>query len=289
MESNANGVLLPLDGSVASRLALAPARRLAEIFAVPLHILHVAATPVPERALASRLGLSADEIAGAQVEQTDEEPAATISRVARERDARIIVMSSQGERAWRARRLGSTTAAVIEHAPCPVLAVGADMPETQRSLRRLSRVLLPLDGSPGAAAVAALARDIASRVGARLDLLHIATSGLPLPAEPGTLLSPRYLDASHYELPAWAEEFLCRFCPGADGRERGDVELHAARGDPAEEIVRHARELDADLIAVAWHRTLAGGHAAIVKRLLGEAPAPILFVEAARDARAQAA
>lgn len=186
-------------------------------------------------------------------------------------------MSSQGTQAWRERRLGSTTAAVIEAAPCPVLAVRPDMPEPRRSLRRLSRVLLPLDGSPGAAAAATLAGDIARRAGARLDVLHVATAGLPLPAEPGSMLGPRYLDANHYEWPAWAEEFLRRFCLA---RDRVDVDLHATHGDPAEEILKHARALDADLVAVAWHRMLAAGHASIVKRLLGEAPAPILLVEA---------
>lgn len=84
MARTTGSILLPLDGSVASQAALDPARRMAEIFAVPLQVLHVAPGPVPERALASRLGLSDDEITAAQVEEMLDTPAPVISRVARD-------------------------------------------------------------------------------------------------------------------------------------------------------------------------------------------------------------
>jgi nucleotide-binding universal stress UspA family protein len=58
------------------------------------------------------------------------------------------------------------------------------------------------------------------------------------------------------------------------------VQLHVAHGEPGEEILRYAQARHIDLIAIAWHRTLAAGHAEIVKRLLQTAPCPLLSVRA---------
>ncbi|MBI2939448.1 MAG: universal stress protein [Chloroflexi bacterium] len=310
-------ILVPLDGSPASRTALPAARRVAEIVDGEICILHVREqpsgpalgapipslpsppTPLPvgqdqERrrgvrvahaasaaTLTSQLGLTAAETASATLVEAVGAPATAIVRTAQERHAWLIVMSTQGERAWRARQLGSTTAAVIQQAECGVLAIRPDMPESRRSLASLARVLVPLDGSPGAAAAVALAADLVKRTGARLDLLHVATLHKPPPAERGTMVGPRYLDQPGHEWSAWAQEFLRRFEPLPQGWCALPVELHTAHGDPSEEILRFAREQGSDLIATAWRQTLALGRAEVVKRLLAEAPCPILFVQAA--------
>jgi nucleotide-binding universal stress UspA family protein len=50
----------------------------------------------------------------------------TLVRVARDRDAAAIAVGSHGHRAIREFLLGSTTRAVLKHAPCPVVVVRDD-------------------------------------------------------------------------------------------------------------------------------------------------------------------
>lgn len=56
------------------------------------------------------------------------------------------------------------------------------------------------------------------------------------------------------------------------------LRLVVARGDPGEEIVRHARAHAADLIVLAWRGTLAAERAAAIKAVLREAPCPIMLL-----------
>jgi nucleotide-binding universal stress UspA family protein len=273
-------ILVPLDGSSASNTALPAARRVAERVDAELCILYVTAQPLPVSQLVATLGLSEAEIARVRLEQAIGAPDRVIMRVARERHPWLLVMSTQGESARREHRLGSTTAAVIQATTYAILVVRPDMPEPTRSLRQLMRVLLPLDGSPSAAAAVLPAAELARRLGGRLDLLHVATLGKPLPKERGSLVGPRYLDAPEHEWPAWAQEFLERFGPGPEALPAAEVQLHVTHGDPSEAILCFAREQHSDLIAIAWHRTLEAGRAEIVKYLLREASCPLLFVEA---------
>jgi nucleotide-binding universal stress UspA family protein len=259
---------------------LPAARRVAERVGAELCILHVTARSLPMNQLVAALGLSEAEIAGVRLEQAIGTPARAIMRVARERHPWSLIMSTQGESARREHRLGSTTAAVIQATTCTVLVVRPDMPEPTRSLRQLVRVLLPLDGSPSAAAAVLPAAELARRLGARLDLLHVATLGKPLPKERGSLVGPRYLDAPEHEWPAWAQEFRERFGPGPEALPAAEVQLHVTHGDPSEAILYFAREQHSDLIAIAWHLTLEAGRAEIVKHLLREASCPLLFVKA---------
>ena len=274
-------VLVPLDGSAGARAALAAAARVAEFAGAEIIVLHVSEHPVEAGELADRLGRDQALLERAELAQATGRPAAEIVRAAAERQAWLIVMSSRGDAAWR-QSLGSVTASVIQDSPCPVLVVRPDIPEAKRTLARLDRVLLPLDGSPGSAAAVAPAAELARRASARLDLLHVATVGQAPPEERGTMVGPRYLDAPQHEWPAWAQEFLQRFGPPPDAAGVRRVRLYAARGGVAEEVLRHASDLDSDLVAIAWHQTLAPARAEIVKRLIVDARCPLLFVPTTR-------
>jgi nucleotide-binding universal stress UspA family protein len=72
--------------------------------------------------LAKSAGLRAEPLAIVE----DGNAAKTIVEVARERGAAAIVVGSRGLGAIRARLEGSTSNAVLKHAPCPVLVVHDD-------------------------------------------------------------------------------------------------------------------------------------------------------------------
>ncbi len=69
--------------------------------------------------LARSLGLGAEPLAMADVRDI----ARTIVEVAREHKAATIVVGSRGLSGLRARFEGSTSKAVVQHAPCPVVVV----------------------------------------------------------------------------------------------------------------------------------------------------------------------
>jgi nucleotide-binding universal stress UspA family protein len=69
--------------------------------------------------LARSMGLDAEPLALADVRNI----ARTIVEVAREHNAATIVVGSRGLTGLRARFEGSTSKAVVQHAPCPVVVV----------------------------------------------------------------------------------------------------------------------------------------------------------------------
>jgi len=71
-------------------------------------------------ALARELGLEAEGLAVAD----DITPAATLVRLARERQAPALVVGTRGHRGVRHLLLGSTAEAVVRTAPCPVVVRG---------------------------------------------------------------------------------------------------------------------------------------------------------------------
>jgi nucleotide-binding universal stress UspA family protein len=275
-------VLVPLDASEAANAALPAARSIAKAgHAAEIALLHVVqGNLVSEEELRRRLGLSEADTAGCRLLQATGNAAIEICRSANELPAWIIIMSTQGETAARQARFGNTLAAVIGNTDRAVLAIRPDMPEPRRTLRRISCVLLPLDGSPAAATAVHAALDFAHEFGARLKLLHVPVSAKAAPEQPGTLVGPKYIDAPHHEWPRWRDEFVRRFGPGERAGSEF-VELHTAPGDPGEQILRFAEEHNADLIGIAWRQKLDPGRAEIVKRLLAESQCPLLFVPAA--------
>ena len=90
------------------------------------------------------------------------------------KEARMIVVGSQGIGALGRLLLGSVSTALIQHAHCPVAVIRSD----ERTAPDNAPVLVGIDGSPASEAATALAFDEASRRGVDLLALHAgATSG----------------------------------------------------------------------------------------------------------------
>jgi nucleotide-binding universal stress UspA family protein len=137
---------------------------------------------------------------------------------------------------------------------------------------RVTRILVPLDGSRLAEAVLPAAWSLATKLGARLLLLHV------LEREPPTAVHGEPHLANAEEAIAYLEEHAKEL------RQRGiavDVEVHERPvGDVAAAIDRHAHELEADLIAMCAHgrtnlRTRLVG--SIAERILRGGSIPILL------------
>ena len=144
---NIRSILLPTDFSECARHAVPYAARLARLVGARVVCLHVIepvvpavgwtpiAEPLPVADVGERLEDSAarelprfagcEEFEGLDVEDviTRGEAAAEIVRVAAERRADLIVISSHGRTGLGRILFGSTAESVVRHAPCPVLVV----------------------------------------------------------------------------------------------------------------------------------------------------------------------
>jgi nucleotide-binding universal stress UspA family protein len=266
-----NTVLVPLDGSARATAAIPVARGFAELLHATIAVLHVSDDTLAPTALIDRMKLSCEDIHGCVVEQRFGGAAAAIVEEAGNRRASMIVMCPQVRTDLRSRALGSVATAVLRTASCPVVLVP---PARGRQSWALRRLLVPHDGTPTSAATMGPATDFASMAAAELIVLHVATAGLEPPAEPGTMVSPRYVDQPQHEWPAWAQEFIDRLRAVGGARNGIEIRLAVAQGDAASAIVDFARQ--SDLIVLGWRGVLAHDRARTMRRVIRDTDCPVI-------------
>ncbi|MEX1173926.1 MAG: universal stress protein [Chloroflexota bacterium] len=191
-------------------------------------------------------------------------PATAIMERATEVDADLIVMGSRGRGAIATMVLGSTSAEVAAHAPCPVLVARS---------AGIHRVLVALDGTPGSdRLVESLAATPFLR-DTRMEVLSVAPSFIP---GPGVMLS------GGYGVPiAWYEESVAAARAALEDVARGAAERLAAAGldatwtvkdgDAAVTIIDTATHGEADLIVVGTH-----GRTGLSRLMLGSVARNVL-------------
>jgi nucleotide-binding universal stress UspA family protein len=263
-------ILVPLDGSEAALAALPVAKVLGQIEQAELHLVHVAETQPRDRAGLSRL--AHPELDGLAIDFRSGEAAAEIVHVAQEIGPEMIVLCRHtGSEAPNV--LGNTAANVFRDVSCPLVLVP---PERGPAPWHLQHILVPHDGTPSTSAAVRPAAELAERAGGDLLAAHVSDVQ-PAPDEAGSLTTPSYVDQPQHEWPAWSSEFLGRFasiCPTSHVQTR----ITLARGNPAAEIIRLAKEQATDLIVLAWRGQWEVPRAAILKQLLGAAPCPVMVV-----------
>ena len=273
-----NTVLVPLDGSTHATTAIPVARGFGELLNATVALLHVSDDDLTAAALIERMKLSGEDLPGHIIEHRSGAAAAAIVKEAGERHAAIIVMCPQIRTDLRSRALGSVAAAVLRTAPCPVVLVP---PARGHKRWVLHRLLLPHDGTPTSAATIGPATNLALRAAAELIVLHVATPGPEAAAEPGTLVSPRYVDQPQHEWPAWTKEFLARLCAVGCAREGTEMRLTVAQGEAGAAIVDLAQQ--SDLIVLGWRGALEPGRARTMQRVIRDTSCPMIVLRVDRD------
>jgi nucleotide-binding universal stress UspA family protein len=289
-------VLLATDGSASSDIArnlattLAwPAASLIRVVAVvePMSAVLTgmspyASTEIDDRAIATALELRLADTArhlsrtGCTIETRllHGRPASVIVEEAQDLRADLIVVGSRGLGRLRSMLLGSVSAEVVDHAPCPVLVARAST---------IGPMLVAVDGSDSARRAVEHLVDTTYLTGHRL---HVLTVGPVL----------------HAGLPTWAidsTDAAAATVRDLAGEERRRAETHAARaaeelgragyevrwalgaGDPAHEIIEAAGAFGCDLIVLGSRgltgldRVLLGS---VARNVLHHAAASVLVV-----------
>ena len=138
------------------------------------------------------------------------------------------------------------------------------------------RVVVPLDGSPLAEGMLRFIIDIASPLDLEVALLQVVKAAPPYLTE---TMKDLVLENAERSL-AEARAYLAGL--GEDRSAKGiRVRIETRRGDPVDEIVACAREIDADLIAMTTHgrnglgRLLFGS---VAEAVLRQAEIPVFLM-----------
>ena len=146
-------------------------------------------------------------------------------------------------------------------------------------MSRISRILVPTDFSATSDLALDYAREIAQRFGASLHLLHV----LEDPFVHGPFASEALIDETADVRRTILEDARARLARRVQRRE-GEVAAASAQivsGHSAETIVKHARQLGADLIVMGTHGRTGLAHlliGSVAERVFRTAPCPVMTV-----------
>ena len=291
-------ILVPLDFSSASMVALDYAVWMAKQFHAAIHLVHVYP---PDEASAPGAGHLLFESAEA-IERLNEEltgihskhvptfrpenchicggrPYREIVRVAREIDADLIVLSTRGHSGLKHLLLGSTAERVVRSAACPVLVARKRKQRTKanREVFAVRTILVPTDFSQCALGATEYAAFLARKLNAKLRLFHamypytnyvfVDRAGVRLSG-----LAEAVEETARQEMDALKQmEFL-----------RGlRVETEILPGPAVDEICAAATQSDVDVIVTSTHGHTGFQHAiigSVAEQIVRYAERPVLVV-----------
>jgi len=182
----------------------------------------------------------------------------------------LVVIGTHGRKAVQRFLLGSTSEVVLQNATCPVLTIGPRVNVPRIFSLTLDNILVAAELAAQSTHAMECALALAAEWDAQLTMLHV------LPEE-----SRNYPDRTR--VLRFAIDEMQRLLP-ANGSPCCKTKLAVEAGDPAERIVQHARDEQADLIVMgrAGNPDFSSkGSSGVTHRVIGGAPCPVLSVPAA--------
>ncbi len=129
---------------------------------------------------------------------------------------------------------------------------------------RLRRVLVAVEGDGESAGLRRLFDHLGDRPLPEVIALHVI--------EPSDV--PPFADSPVHEANAFEREFRIRVASGLL-TDASQVRFEMRVGDAADVLRDATLELDADLVVLAWHRDLSGGHGRLVREMLERGSIPV--------------
>ncbi len=195
------------------------------------------------------------------------EPAECIVRLASELDVDAVIVGSHGHGGFKRLWLGSVAERVARDAACSVLVVRGDVSPAQPG-----SVVLGDDLTPYSQPARKAAFMLASRSGAKLEVVHSLDLGIPYlssveVAVPTELFSEVYEEASK------------RLVEEASGQPGVEIENCVVSERPAAALCERAETTNAGLIVVGTHSRKGVDHAllgSVAERVVRAAPCSVL-------------
>ncbi|MCH9668737.1 MAG: universal stress protein [Actinomycetia bacterium] len=228
-QAGALGIVVGVDGSAPSRVAIDWAARTAALRRAPLTLVYVLPggtvqswiqVPLPaaffeDEEKAAREALSdAQSVAEAATAGVDGlrfdqkvlsgQPVQLLADLSK--DADMIVVGKRGMGKWERRILGSVSSGVVQHAHCPVAVIHDEDPLIPHPAQ--APVVVGIDGSPASELATALAFDEASRRGVDLVAVHTwSDAGYELPGAGWNEIQPEEDMLLAERLAGWQERY----------------------------------------------------------------------------------
>ncbi len=252
-------ILVPLDGSKLSELALPYAQQLAQAFNATLYFVAALQTDT-ETTLPDQITSEAKQDVEAYLERTCDalpkslQPTFRVStgyaaevivdEATAQKDT-LIVMSTHGYSGLQRLILGSVAHKVAQAAEAPVLLIPAGAKSPDGGPVELRRVIVPLDGSPLAEHVLPAVMAFCTALDMELILVRAYNPSFPGSSIRMKEISKIVHDAAESYIREKADE-LKALC----GKE---VKYKVLRGVPAEQIVDFALETENSMTAMCTH------------------------------------
>lgn len=228
-QPGALGIVVGVDGSAPSRVAVDWAARAAALRRVALTLVYVlpGATvqswiqvPLPaaffedeektaREALGDAQGVAEPATAGVDGVRFDQkvvsgQPVQVLADLSK--DADLIVVGKRGLGKWERRILGSVSSGLVQHAHCPVAVIHDEDPLIPHPAQ--APVVVGIDGSPASEHATALAFDEASRRGVELVAVHTWSDvGYELPGAGWSEIQPEEDMLLAERLAGWQERY----------------------------------------------------------------------------------
>ena len=282
-------MLVGVDTSTCSRLALQWAAGAARLLGVPLHVVEAWQYPSDTVVRFGRVELPDPEHADAMLNEHLTKLVAETIVDAGDLDvtvevvrgptsaallnlaaghASMVVVGSRGMGGFRGLLIGSVSRQLCEHAPCPVTVVRNCVTGTDF---RLNTIAVGVDGSVNAQRAVRFAAELAEGTGAYVVAVHAAA--------PGTAID------DPVDGPAAAHPTLTQllegWCAPLERRGLDDHDLVVAEGDPRTALLDVAEERGADLIVVGSRglgpvsKLVLGS---VASSLIHQSPVPVTVV-----------
>lgn len=259
-------ILVPIDIYDDPR-ALVTARRIADLTGERIILFNWA--PDESESLAAKIhldALAADLPAGTTIEVvvTDDTAAAPAIVAAAARAGATICMSTHGRTGLGHALLGSVAEQTMRLGGGPMILVGphatGDGPRATRP-----KLVVTVDGSPLSETALPVARDWATRVGMRVEVVQVLDFDAARGADGNDVAETAYVARVARELHA-----------------PGSFDYDVLHGEPADAIVEHVRD-GAEMVVMATHGR--GGFAravlgSVAMRVVHRATCPVLVVRA---------
>jgi nucleotide-binding universal stress UspA family protein len=210
-------------------------------------------------------------------------PAEQIVDYAEKEDVGLIIMVTHGRSGIRRWVLGSVAAKVARATTRPVALIRANGTSLKgRKKVTIGRVLLPLDGSKESEAAIPHVEELASKLKAEVVLLHVMAPTYFVYSIPGETVAMSFTPEDIERFREKAEHYL-ETVVSAFQRRGVNARVEVTLGAAAEEIIRFADEISADVVAMSTHGRSGIGRWAfgsIADKVLHAANTPVLLVRA---------
>jgi nucleotide-binding universal stress UspA family protein len=190
----------------------------------------------------------------------------------------MIVIATHGRSGIARWWLGSTADKVVKEAACPVLVVGPNV-DVDLANYNLTRILVPLDGSPVAEQALTLGVWIADQMGAELDIVRVL-SLTNVTYDPGMgMYSGELITAMEDSVKAYLQEVA-----GKLGTRNATTSMMI--GSPGEALLDHQKERPCGLVVATTHGRTGVRRAALgsVSDRLLHGSSPVLLFRPSEEA-----